>query len=157
MPVAQSLCALVLFMSGLTSQGVTRSAHASKSAQSISVAESEGSLERDYQSTLDVLMPLGTDASIPDELVKQNAKLRIAITVNTVGAFFNASYNGMPLTTDRGRIAGGTGPAQLFILLHELGHITRALQPDRNSQKSVNRNDKMLEKRCKETINAFGR
>ncbi len=92
-----------------------------------------------------------TNAQTPGTQVGQ------AITLNTIGAFFNASYQGIPLTTDRGRIPGGTQPAQLFILLHELGHITNVLSHDKDSQKAVDRNDKLLEQHCKKTIKAFGR
>jgi RHS repeat-associated protein len=80
-----------------------------------------------------------------------------AITVNTVGAFFNSSYQGMSLTTDRGRLRGGTDPAQGFILLHELGHVTGTLVPDASSQKLVDQNDKALEKNCAQTIKALGK
>jgi hypothetical protein len=72
--------------------------------------------------------------------------------VNSIGAFFKGSYDGMRLTTDRGRFTGATKPAQLFILLHETGHLTGALVPDRNNQTNVDKNDKTLEKECKDTV-----
>ena len=75
-----------------------------------------------------------------------------AITVNSIGAFFNSSYKGVPNTTDRGRIQGGTPGAQGFILLHELGHNTNALAPDFGSQTTVDANDKALEKNCAKTV-----
>jgi len=78
-----------------------------------------------------------------------------AITVNSNGAFFNSSYQGFSLTTDRGKIEGGTAPAQLFILLHELGHNTNALTPDANKQTLIDQNDKSLEQNCKQTIKGF--
>ena len=78
-----------------------------------------------------------------------------AITVNSLGAFYNSSYQEMPLTTDRGRIPGGTPAAQGFILLHELGHNTNALSPDANNQSAIDQNDLSLEKNCSKTISAL--
>jgi hypothetical protein len=78
-----------------------------------------------------------------------------SITLNTIGAFFKASYQGVRLTTDRNRIEGGTVAAQLFILLHELGHNTTVLVPDANKQALVDQNDKTLERKCKKTIGSF--
>jgi hypothetical protein len=78
-----------------------------------------------------------------------------AVTVNTSGAFFNSTFNGAPLTEDRGKIRGGTDAAQGFILLHELGHLTHALVPDAGSQGLVDRNNKTLEGECAKTINAL--
>jgi RHS repeat-associated protein len=80
-----------------------------------------------------------------------------AITVNTIGAFFNSTYKNMPLTTDRGKIAGGTPAAQGFIMLHELGHLTDSLKPDFNKQKVVDENDKTLEGHCKDLIKALSK
>jgi hypothetical protein len=82
------------------------------------------------------------------------------VTVNTVGAFFNSTYTSqatgtLNLTTDRGRITGGTERAQEFILLHELGHITKATRDDAHNQPLVDANDKDLEGHCKKTINSF--
>ena len=79
-----------------------------------------------------------------------------AITVNTIGAFFNSSYNGLPLSTDNGRIGGGTAAAQGFILLHELGHVTGVLQPDLNNTVAGRQNNNLLQKNCKKTISALG-
>jgi RHS repeat-associated protein len=78
-----------------------------------------------------------------------------AITVNTNGAFFNSTFNGAPLTEDRGRIRGGTDAAQGFILLHEMGHIEDVLVPDAGNQKLVDQNNKSLEKNRKKTIDAL--
>lgn len=80
-----------------------------------------------------------------------------ATTLNTIGAFFNSSYEGSPLTTDRGKIEGGTKAAQLFILLHELGHNTGVLKGDFQNQEKIDRNDKLLEKKCKQTIKSFSK
>ena len=80
------------------------------------------------------------------------------ITVNTEGAFFKSTYNGMSLTTDRGRIPGGTQQAQVFVDLHELAHSTlessSAYLRDNNNQNAVNRNDRALETHCSKTIKA---
>ena len=78
-----------------------------------------------------------------------------AITVNTVGAFYAGQVGNLTLTTDRGRIPGGTPRAQEFILMHEVGHDTNVLRPDKNNQLLVDANDKDLEDHCKKTINSF--
>ncbi|HWX54355.1 MAG TPA: RHS repeat-associated core domain-containing protein [Verrucomicrobiae bacterium] len=80
-----------------------------------------------------------------------------ALTVNSLGAFFNGSYKGIPLTTDRGRIKGDTMAAQDFIILHEVAHGTNAIKPDKGNQKMVDQNDKDLENNCKDTIKSFGK
>jgi RHS repeat-associated protein len=96
-----------------------------------------------------------TNAQTPGVLSGQ------AISVNILGAFFGASLSGdfggqdFRLTTNRGRLRGGTAPAQAFILLHELGHLTNALVPDAREQKKVDLNDKNIEKNCKDAIGAF--
>jgi hypothetical protein len=78
--------------------------------------------------------------------------------MNTPGAFFNSSYNGMSLTTDRGKISGGTQQAQVFLDLHELAHSTlessNAYLHDAHNQNAVNQNDKVLESHCGNTIKA---
>jgi len=80
-----------------------------------------------------------------------------ALTVNGLGAFFHDSYNGSTISTDRGKIKGGTVEAQEFILLHEVAHGTEVLAHDKGDQKKVDDNDKLLEKNCKETIKAFSK
>ena len=80
-----------------------------------------------------------------------------ALTVNGLGAFFNNSYQGFALTTDRGKIKGGTIAAQEFIMLHEVAHGTNVIQPDKDDQNKVDANDKALEKECKDTINSFAK
>lgn len=79
------------------------------------------------------------------------------ITVNTLGAFFNSTYNGFDLTTDRGRIKGGSPQAQVFIVLHELAHSVGAILDDANQQKLIDKNDKNIEKECKQTIKQAGK
>ena len=79
-----------------------------------------------------------------------------AITVNSIGGFFSSSYNGLPLSTNNGRITGGTAAAQGFILLHELGHNTNVLEDDLNDRKAGERNNILIQKECKKTIKALG-
>ena len=64
---------------------------------------------------------------------------------------------GVPNTTDNKRIAGGTSAAQAFILLHELGHSTNALEPDANDDAAGKRNDEAVDRNCKKTIKAAKR
>jgi hypothetical protein len=77
--------------------------------------------------------------------------------VNGLGAFFSDHYGSFPLTTDRGRIKGGTLAAEEFIILHEVAHGTDVLQHDRGNQTTIDANDKQLEKECKDTIKALGK
>jgi len=79
-----------------------------------------------------------------------------AISVNRIGAYFSSSYNGLPLSTNNGRISGGTAAAQGFILLHELGHVTNVLENDLNNKRAGERNNNLLQKECKKTIKAVG-
>jgi hypothetical protein len=81
----------------------------------------------------------------------------VAITVNSIGAFYHSSFMGLTLTTDNGNIAGGSLAAQGFILLHEIGHLTGALQPDLNNSTAGTQNNKNLEKNCGKTIKAASR
>ncbi len=41
--------------------------------------------------------------------------------------------------------------------LHELAHLMDVIQPDRNRQRQVDQNDKILEKNCKKLIKALGK
>jgi hypothetical protein len=79
----------------------------------------------------------------------------LAIAINNLGAFYESSYNGVPLTTDRGRIPGGTPKAQAFILLHELGHFLGILNHDVNNQAAVDTNDKNIDKNCAKAVKSF--
>ena len=81
----------------------------------------------------------------------------VAITVNSIGAFYHSSFMGMALTTDNGNIQGGSPAAQVFIVLHELGHLTGALQQDLNNPDAGKQNNKNLEKNCKKTIQGASR
>ena len=75
-----------------------------------------------------------------------------AIVVNTNGAFFNSGF-----VVDLGTIQGGTTEADVFILLHELGHALGAngFQPDLNNTAAGNSNDKLINKNCQNTLNEF--
>jgi hypothetical protein len=68
--------------------------------------------------------------------------------------FYNSTYNGLPVTTNQGTMTGGTSQAQIFILTHEVGHMTNVLQPDFNNQQKSDQNDSLIVKHCKKTIKA---
>jgi len=80
-----------------------------------------------------------------------------ALVVNTLGAFYNASYGGQRISADRGKITGGTAGAQGFVLLHELGHLNEVFVPDAGKQNLIDQNDKALEdkKNCEQTVKAL--
>jgi RHS repeat-associated protein len=75
-----------------------------------------------------------------------------AITVNDTGAFFSNRF-----TVDQGNLIGGTARAQVFILLHELGHALGAqgFRPDLNDRKAGKANDKLVDTNCKKTLSEF--
>ena len=75
-----------------------------------------------------------------------------AITVNTLGGFLNSAYN---VGIGGGSTRGGTSLAQGFILLHELGHVTKSLRPDKGHQDLVDQNDRDLAKNCKKLVKAL--
>jgi hypothetical protein len=76
------------------------------------------------------------------------------ITVNDAGVFFKASANGANLTV--GGYTGGTGQAQVFILLHELAHLLGAagFQDDFGNKLAGNQNDALVKQKCQQTLNA---
>ena len=79
-----------------------------------------------------------------------------AITVNAIGAFFGGSINGViSLSTNNGRISGGTPGAQAFILLHEAGHLLNVLQPDFGSRGAGSANDNLINKNCGSLVSAI--
>ena len=78
-----------------------------------------------------------------------------SITINNNGAYFLDSFQGTDLRVDRGRFRGGTQPAQLFILLHEFGHVMDVLTPQETKQSQVDKNDKTLDQKCKNLISSF--
>ena len=80
-----------------------------------------------------------------------------AITVNALGAFFSNKFLGVPITTDNGRIPGGTPQAQAFIIFHELGHSTNVLEPDANLPAAGNRNNNKINDNCAKAIKAAKR
>ncbi len=80
-----------------------------------------------------------------------------SVTINTNGGFFLSSVGNTDLRIDRGRFKGGTEPAQLFILLHEFGHVMGVLTPGETKQSQVDKNDKTLDTKCKDLIKSFPR
>jgi hypothetical protein len=103
--------------------------------------------ETDSQGNATSIVNAETASGIPNQ----------AITINSLGAFFNRSLNGIPLTTNNGSIAGGTAKAQGFIILHELGHVTQVLVPDLQNAKAEAENNRQIAKHCKQTIKALGK
>jgi RHS repeat-associated protein len=74
-----------------------------------------------------------------------------AITINTLGAGFNSTYTSpqgktYPLSTDNGRIPGGTNTALGFILLHELAHNTGVIAHDLGDEKAGRNNNDLIRK-----------
>jgi|HubBroStandDraft_6_1064221.scaffolds.fasta_scaffold896313_1 hypothetical protein len=78
-----------------------------------------------------------------------------AIVINNSGAFFHGG-----LTVDNGQISGGTAKADVFILLHELGHALSAKGFQQDGPNAANPgagsdNDKLIDKNCSKTLNQF--
>ena len=78
-----------------------------------------------------------------------------AMVVNTQGAFFRS--NGY---VDNGKIQGGSTKADVFILLHELGHALSAqgFQDDGPGAKNANagkENDQLIDTKCQKTLSKF--
>ncbi|HSA91969.1 MAG TPA: hypothetical protein VLE48_03085 [Terriglobales bacterium] len=79
-------------------------------------------------------------------------------TVNTQGAFFNEGPDaGHYFVVDRGRFSGGSFGAQVFIMLHEIAHLTKVIPNDRTGNKERDkklheRNDKAVDKNCNQTL-----
>ena len=75
-----------------------------------------------------------------------------AIVVNNNGAFFNGDY-----TVDQGAIQGGTAKADVFIMLHELGHALGAneFQNDYNNIQAGHANDQLIQQHCQRTLSQF--
>jgi RHS repeat-associated protein len=76
-----------------------------------------------------------------------------AIIVNNLSAFFNSNY-----TVDNGMYTGGTGQAQVEILLHELGHALGAtgFQNDYSNPGAGKSNDNLINQNCSKTIQSLG-
>ena len=74
-----------------------------------------------------------------------------SIVVNNTGAFFNSGF-----TVDAGKYQGGTVKADVFILLHELGHALGAtgFQADYNNSAAGKSNDKLIGSNCSATLKA---
>jgi len=74
------------------------------------------------------------------------------IIVNTYGAFFSND-----VTTNNGRIQGGTDKAGAFILLHEFGHIMNApgFESDNGKEEEGRKNNDIINNNCKDTLRKF--
>jgi hypothetical protein len=89
---------------------------------------------------------IGGDASTTD------LPSGIAIAINDLGLFFNAS-----LLKTEGGYEGGTPQAQVLILLHELGHLTNAFganDHDAGDQSKVDANNGYIKQKCGALLNA---
>jgi hypothetical protein len=77
-----------------------------------------------------------------------------AIVVNNTRAFFSSGY-----TVDQDTIQGGTALADVFILLHELGHALGAngFQDDYNNDNTQagKTNDQLIQQNCQKTLSNF--
>jgi len=71
------------------------------------------------------------------------------ITVNSNGAFFSSSLS---VGSGATQYNGGTLQAQLFILIHELGHLTGVLQPDTDNSANENSNNSAVQSNCGKQI-----
>jgi RHS repeat-associated protein len=76
-----------------------------------------------------------------------------AIIVNNNGAFFDGDY-----VVENGMYKGGTGQAQIAILLHELAHALGAtgFQSDYNNPSAGKSNDMLINQNCGKTIQNLG-
>src|SRR5262249_17293041 len=83
------------------------------------------------------------------------------IVLNSEGAAFNSTYTplgGKPfsLSTDNGRIKGGTNAALMFIILHELSHHMDVIAHDNGDDRAGKANNNLIRKKCKTLIHLFG-
>ena len=72
-----------------------------------------------------------------------------AMVFNTTGAFFKRG-----MRVNNGEIESGTAKAQVFIILHELGHALSApgFRPDLNDPSASKSNDNLIDSKCKKTL-----
>jgi hypothetical protein len=72
-----------------------------------------------------------------------------AMVFNTTGAFFKSG-----MRVNNGEIESGTAKAQVFIILHELGHALSApgFRPDLNDPSASKSNDNLIDSKCKKTL-----
>jgi len=75
-----------------------------------------------------------------------------AIVFNTTSAFFNGNF-----TVDEGKLGGGSAQAQIFMILHELGHAPSAtgFQNDFQNKSAGVSNDGNIEEHCQKTFGSF--
>ncbi len=78
---------------------------------------------------------------------------------NVASAFFNGTIPGTSttLSVDNGKLTGGTAQAQVFIILHELGHAMGAsdFRDDFNNSANGKHNDDLIDTKCKKTLGAI--
>lgn len=88
----------------------------------------------------------------PDSGVTNAITTGESIIVNTYGAFFSDE-----VTTNNGRIQGGTDKAGAFILLHEFGHIMNApdFRNDNGNAEAGRRNNDIINDNCGGTLRRF--
>jgi predicted Zn-dependent protease len=93
----------------------------------------------------------GNDGSVPEGYF---------ITVNDASTFFTDAVPGHPnqYLMVALRYRGGTPQSQVFVLMHELGHVLEApgFLADYNSIDNVMHNDSIIEKSCHAVIDAAG-
>ncbi len=94
----------------------------------------------------------GNDGSVPEGYF---------ITVNDTSTFFTDRVPNKPANYQEiaHKYRGGTAQAQVFILMHELGHALSApgFIPDLSSTKNVAHNDAIVEASCQSVIRPAGK
>jgi hypothetical protein len=92
---------------------------------------------------------------------RTNLSAGYAMAINVNGAFFNSQVNvgGQMVTATVGGWLGGSNQAQVFILLHELGHHLSAagFRPDFGDAAAGSSNDALVRRHCGKTVTAAGR
>jgi len=75
-----------------------------------------------------------------------------ALVVNNTSAFFNDNFK-----VDNNKLVGGSAQAQIFILLHELGHAlgSSGFQDDYGNKAAGKANDKLIDAKCQKTVRKF--
>ena len=102
-----------------------------------------------------------TNAIIGNDPMRTDLPAGYLIAVNTGGAFFNSqiNVNGRMRPTNSGGWSGGTNQAQVFMLLHELGHHLEAagFRNDFGNDEAGRVNDGIVNMHCFGTITAASR
>ena len=87
-----------------------------------------------------------------------NEKTEIAhLSGSTIGSVMGGDRTSFYIIA--GQYKGGTNPAKVEILLHELGHAVNApgFQADYNSQNKIDANDRIIMTGCKSVLKAAGK